>query len=113
MGSDVSGFRWNPHYLAVFIRRWEFPALRRPGGNHGSSGVDSDPVPMTPLAGSASNRFNGRLRAKLCHFSRPGADPGAAPSTALGAGGRQNGRVANELCPTKRRTNTDELARIT
>ena len=26
---------------------------------------------------------------------------------------RQNGRVANEVCHTKRRTNTDEFARIT
>ena len=56
---------------------------------------------------------NGRLYTKVCHFSRPGAKLNAAASTALRPGGRQNGRVANEVCYTKRRTNTDEFARIT
>ena len=38
---------------------------------------------------------------------------GRRPKHGTGAGGRQNVRVANELCHTKRRINADELARIT
>ena len=34
-------------------------------------------------------------------------------SIALSVDYWENGRVANEVCHTKRRTNTDELARIT
>ena len=41
---------------------------------------------------------DGRLWYKVCHFSRPGAKLNAAASTALRPGGRQNGRVANEIC---------------
>ena len=57
--------------------------------------------------------WDGRVYTKLCHFSRPGPELGAAVSTALVVDRRQNGRVANELCHTKRRVNADELARIT
>ena len=58
-------------------------------------------------------RTNGRLCRKVCHFSHLGAGPVACVSTELGLDRTPNGRVANELCHTKRRTNTDELAQVT
>ena len=42
--------------------------------------------------------IDGRLPVQVCHFSRPGLQLDATVSTALGAGRRQNGRVANEIC---------------
>ena len=39
--------------------------------------------------------------------------PDAIVNLELEEDGRQNGRVANELCHTKRRVNADESARIT
>ena len=41
---------------------------------------------------------DGILCRKVCHFSRPGPQLDATASTALGAGRRQNGRVANGVC---------------
>ena len=58
--------------------------------------------------------LNGRLAFKVCHFSRPQPELGAAVvSTAAGSNRQQHGRVANELCHTKRMINAGELAQVT
>ena len=50
---------------------------------------------------------------KSATFRATGLSHGAAVSTGVGVGIRHTGRVANEVCHTKRRVNADELARIT
>ena len=56
---------------------------------------------------------DGRLCARVCHFSRPGADSGGSVSTEQGRIVSKMAEFAYELCHTKRRINADELARIT
>ena len=70
-------------------------------------------LPLTPQFPVSAAAYDVRVHRELCHFPLPVTGTEAGSSSPVEADGRPNGRVANEVCHTKRRTNTDELARIT
>ncbi len=71
-----------------------------------SSALPAGSGPDVPTGRSRSHilrlgwktRDGGRLYTKLCHFSLPRPVIGNIRKHGAGPGGRQNGRVANELC---------------
>ena len=89
-------------------KQWPSRSLRTAGivphhptlwsGRCGIVGCHAFPSPTVGLKKPLAPQPAVRLDTKVCHFSRPGAEPNAAASTALGLDRRQNGRVANEVC---------------